>query len=46
VQEVWNETVPAANAFATQYFVAQAERVHGLVHTRDTTVMFQTAYVE
>ena len=46
IQELWNDTVPAAMLFATDWFVGHADEVHGIIPTREGTMMFQDAYIE
>jgi peptide/nickel transport system substrate-binding protein len=46
VQDVWNDTVPTMSLFSVQEYLAYKDEVHGLVFSRDTTVMFYDAYLQ
>ncbi len=45
VQKVWNDTVPSAMFYAGEWYIGYKDNVHGLVFTRESTVMFQNAYI-
>jgi len=46
IQEVWNETAPSANLRASEYVVASAANVHGLVFNHEAITYYDTAYIE
>ena len=46
LQDRWNEVVPSANLFASEWFNAYHDDVHGLVSNRDGTILFHDAWVE
>jgi peptide/nickel transport system substrate-binding protein len=46
LQTVWNDIVPAANVFASEWFNAYHDNVHGLVSNRDGTILFHDAWVD
>jgi peptide/nickel transport system substrate-binding protein len=46
IQEVWNETAPSANLRASEYVVASAANVHGLVFDHEAITYYDTAYIE
>ena len=46
VQEVWNTDPPWAIFAASQWFMGWKDEVHGLVPTRDASMMFHHAYLE
>ncbi len=46
IQKIWNETVPSEMLYASEWYVGSKPNVHGLVFTREATVMFQDAYVK
>jgi hypothetical protein len=45
IQRIWNETVPSEMLYASEWLVGYKDNVHGLVFTRESTVMFHDAYV-
>ena len=45
VQKVWNDTIPSAMFYASEWYIGYKDNVHGLVFTRESTVMFQNAYI-
>jgi peptide/nickel transport system substrate-binding protein len=45
IQEIWNETVPSAVIRASEYVVASADDVHGLVFDHEVITYFDQAYI-
>jgi peptide/nickel transport system substrate-binding protein len=46
VQRLWNELVPAIAVYHELWMAAYDPSIHGIVHSRDLTLMFHDAYVE
>jgi peptide/nickel transport system substrate-binding protein len=45
IQRIWNDTVPSEMLYASEWLVGHKDNIHGLVFTRESTVMFHDAYV-
>lgn len=46
IQEAWNETLPMASVWASDWFIGATAELHGVVPTRDVVVMLHDAWLD